>query len=1012
MSDSSFFSQSGSNEATATTINTKVNEAEAAKAAAEAAQAAAEAARDLANASAADAQSSENDAETAQAASEAARDTAVLNAGAASASAVQSSTFRDDARKLAIELEDTQYQLSDGTIGYSALHYHEKASDSASAAALSAGAASVDAGTASQDAATATTKAGEASASAAAALQSEQNAAQSESNAGQSETNAAQSEANASQSEANASQSEANAGQSETNAAASASTATTQAGPATTKAGEASNSASSALSAQSAAEAARDSALSALDNFQDQYLGSFTSAPTTDLDGDPLTSGSLYFNETDDAMKVYDGSQWLNAYASLSGALIANQNLSDLNNAATARTNLGLVALASSGAYSDLTGTPTTIAGYGITDAFDGAFSSLTGKPTTVSGYGITDVPDDLLDLGITDGSNGQALKTDGAGNFSFGDVATSTAWADITGKPTTISGFGITDAFDGAYSSLTGTPDLTNYITNNVGGDFTVDSGTLFVDSSSNRVGINLGSGVSPSVPLNVAGTVRFQSTSGAGSMLEFTSYSGYTRLYRSNGHLELQGGNTGNGILQLSNSGGFTFDGNTIYHSGNLPTIPTNNNQLTNGAGYITSADGGNAATLDGIDSSQFLRSDADDSTTGGLRVISGSIASTDTSKGLLFDAQYTNGQYRTRFRKQDKGGGVPLYIDASGSTANSYTELARFGAYSGNGYELEVFGDINATGNLYDGGNAVWHAGNDGSGSGLDADLLDGHHKTDLQNNKRTSFYVAGQADRFYKVSINVAQVDGLRVYRYFSETIGGTSTYWNSGSSTHFGALSLDLRILRNDWGGHRSRLTGTCSHNYTTICARAGMGQSSEHTKVILYLRGGAGGSGAIYHLTADSHTASVSVDYNSYLTAADAEFNYNYLNRHINPHNLDYYNIHAAGSITANGNITAYASDERLKENIETIPNALDKVCKLRGVTFDWKDDCIDKGFMPTMKHETGVLAQNVAEVIPDAAVPAPFDDDYLTVKHEKIIPVLIEAIKELKAEIEELKKG
>ena len=65
-----------------------------------------------------------------------------------------------------------------------------------------------------------------------------------------------------------------------------------------------------------------------------------------------------------------------------------------------------------------------------------------------------------------------------------------------------------------------------------------------------------------------------------------------------------------------------------------------------------------------------------------------------------------------------------------------------------------------------------------------------------------------------------------------------------------------------------------------------------------------------------------------------------------------------------------------------------------------------------DKGFIPTMKHETGVIAQNVAEQIPDAAVPAPFDDESLTVKHEKIIPVLIEAIKELKAEIEELKKG
>ena len=193
-------------------------------------------------------------------------------------------------------------------------------------------------------------------------------------------------------------------------------------------------------------------------------------------------------------------------------------------------------------------------------------------------------------------------------------------------------------------------------------------------------------------------------------------------------------------------------------------------------------------------------------------------------------------------------------------------------------------------------------LWTSGNDGSGSGLDADTLDGYHKTNLQNNTSTSFYVAGQADRFYKVSINVSNVDGLRVYRPYSATIGGSSSYWNNGSSTHFGALSLDLRILRNDWGGHRSRLVGTCSHNYTVVCARAAMGQSSEHTKVIMYLRGGAGGSGAIYYLTTDSHAATVSVDYNSYLTAADAEFNSAYLNRFINPHGLDHYTLKVSGS--------------------------------------------------------------------------------------------------------------
>lgn len=104
------------------------------------------------------------------------------------------------------------------------------------------------------------------------------------------------------------------------------------------------------------------------------------------------------------------------------------------------------------------------------------------------------------------------------------------------------------------------------------------------------------------------------------------------------------------------------------------------------------------------------------------------------------------------------------------------------------------------------------------------------------------------------------------------------------------------------------------------------------------------------------------------------------------------------------------GAVNQNASDERLKENITLIPNALEKIDKLRGVTFDWKDDVEEKGFIPYAKHETGVIAQDVQKVIPDAAVPAPFDKNYLTVKTEKITPLLIECIKELKAEVQLLK--
>ena len=95
------------------------------------------------------------------------------------------------------------------------------------------------------------------------------------------------------------------------------------------------------------------------------------------------------------------------------------------------------------------------------------------------------------------------------------------------------------------------------------------------------------------------------------------------------------------------------------------------------------------------------------------------------------------------------------------------------------------------------------------------------------------------------------------------------------------------------------------------------------------------------------------------------------------------------------GDFTASGNITAY-SDERLKSNIRTIDNALDKVSELRGVYFD-KDD----------KASTGVIAQEIEKVLPEVVNN---DGEYKSVAYGNIVGILIEAIKELKAEIETLK--
>ena len=309
-------------------------------------------------------------------------------------------------------------------------------------------------------------------------------------------------------------------------AAASATTSTTQAGTSTTQAGNSassatasSNSAASAASAQTAAEAARDAALAALDSFDDRYLGVKNSSPTLDNDGNALVSGALFFSSTTNSMKVYDGSQWLDAYASLSGALLATSNLSDLNNAGVARTNLGLAAVAASGAYSDISGTPSLAA-----VATSGAYADLTGAPGLAA-------------------------------------VATSGAYSDLSGTPSLAA-----VATSGAYADLTGTP------------------------------------------------------------------------------------------------------------------TIPSNVSDLTNDSGFITSADGGNAATLDGIDSSQFLRSDAADEIAAAGVPLSVNSTNSNTFKIGLEDngsiKGYLGANSSVCFYAGDSSGNGRLYVSASGGEVKQIT------------------------------------------------------------------------------------------------------------------------------------------------------------------------------------------------------------------------------------------------------------------------------------------------------------------------------------------------
>ena len=114
--------------------------------------------------------------------------------------------------------------------------------------------------------------------------------------------------------------------------------------------------------------------------------------------------------------------------------------------------------------------------------------------------------------------------------------------------------------------------------------------------------------------------------------------------------------------------------------------------------------------------------------------------------------------------------------------------------------------------------------------------------------------------------------------------------------------------------------------------------------------------------------------------------------------------------LSVTGAVIATGDITAfYSSDINLKTNISNISNALEKVKQINGVTYNWNDTAKSIDRNKTDDVEAGVIAQEVQKVLPQIVTQR--DDGYLAVRYEKLVPLLIEAIKELAAEVELLKK-
>jgi hypothetical protein len=125
--------------------------------------------------------------------------------------------------------------------------------------------------------------------------------------------------------------------------------------------------------------------------------------------------------------------------------------------------------------------------------------------------------------------------------------------------------------------------------------------------------------------------------------------------------------------------------------------------------------------------------------------------------------------------------------------------------------------------------------------------------------------------------------------------------------------------------------------------------------------------------------------------------------------------------VKIGGKLEVTGDIVSLASDKRLKENIIPIDGALNKINKLNGVYFNYTDKAKEANPHFADGRQVGLIAQEIQEVLPEVVNFAPFDygvnnqnisgENYLTLNYDKVVPLLLQAIKELKCELDEVKK-
>ena len=609
-----------------------------------------------------------------------------------------------------------------------------------------------------------------------------------------------------------------------------------------------------------------------------------------------------------------------------------------------------------------------------------------------------------------------------------------SGAYSDLSGKPT-LGTAAATDSTAYATAAQGSTADsatqpgdnistLTNdagYITSapgtNLGANYFSDSVTITSSTGSN-VGVTAATTGQAGVMSNTDKSKLDGIAAGATNVTnnnQLTNGAGYTThpnpAITSNGSTpSLNSGITAAEVRSLIGAGTSSFSG-SYNDLSNKPTIPTNNNQLTNGAGYITSADGGNAATLDGIDSSQFIRSDVADVASQQVEFTANatnnwdSIATTSGSQGCI--EIYNSGSGNDAFMSFHVGGDYACYFGLDGGTnklsvggwsmgANSYAIY-----HEGNKPSLAALGYTGATNANYitnnnqltNGAGYITNSGGTTSASANTVAKRDGSADIScrlVRSNYQNQSTISGA------IAFRVNTSDN---YVRFCSSPSAVRTWIGAGTSNFSGSyndLSNKPTIPTNN-----NQLTNGAGYITSADGGNAATLDSIDSSQ---FLRSDA----------ADQKTSgNLRFNDNIKLTLGNSDDSQLYFDgsgqtilNQVTGNRIEFqwggtwqFRFEINGSALAKNAWNTW-SDISLKTNIEVIPDALNKVAAIRGVTYDRID-------VPDSGRHTGVIAQEVEVVLPEVVNTS--EGGIKSVSYGNLAGLLIEAVKELKSKNEAL---